>query len=248
MKIKKLIRPSSETIIWRYIGLDKFISLLTTERLVFSLVTIASDKNEILWILKNLEHTKEFKKYKEGATRHIQDLRNSTYISCWTNKENESRSLWATYLDSTKQGVAIKSTIGNFMKAVEWEDFSFNFAQVDYRNEFDFEELQSNDIAINTKSTAYIEESEIRFSINGVSEISEPFEAPEIYFRKLQEYRNLGKNRKKVISLKVNLEILINELMISPYSADWQKKNIIKLINDYKPELLKKISNSIVNE
>lgn len=121
-------KPSNETIIWRYIGLDKFIDLLLTRTIKFTLVSIASDKNEINWILKTLKESKE---NPIGAINHIRNLRNSTYISCWTMKDYESRSLWATYLDSTKQGVAIKTTVGKFIESVEWNEFGFDFRIVD---------------------------------------------------------------------------------------------------------------------
>jgi hypothetical protein len=242
------VRPSNESIIWRYIGLDKFIDILLTGTIKFTLASIATDKNEINWILKNLEESKEFETHAESASLHIKNLRNSTYISCWTMKENESRSLWATYLDSTKQGVAIKSNVGNFIKAVEWNKFSFSYSIVDYRNEFHFEELQNNLVIINTKNKAYEEEAEVRFFITGLDEIITQFDKPEIKHRILMDYLNGTESHKKIISLKIDLDLLISELMISPYSSDWQKKNIIQLIKDYKPELLDRLSNSSVNE
>ena len=86
-------KPSDGTIIWRYMGLDKFLDLLLNDTITFTKVSIASDKNEIKWILKNLEDTDEYKTHSEGATKHIEKLRDTSYISCWTMKERESRPL-----------------------------------------------------------------------------------------------------------------------------------------------------------
>ena len=240
--------PSHDSIIWRYLSLDKFIDIILTQTIKFTIASIASDKNEVKWILKNLENTKEYKTHSEGALKHINKLRNSTYISCWVMKENESRSFWASYLDSDKQGIAIKSNVGSFVNAVEWNKFKFTCNIVDYRNEFNFEELQSNSIAINTKNKAYKEEDEVRFTINGLDEILSHREPADSYIQKFDEYHKDVNNRKKVIELKINLDVLTKEIMISPYCSEWQKKNIIKLINDYNPELLDRITNSEINE
>lgn len=243
--IKTPIKPQKDSIIWRYLGVDKFIDLLLTGTIKFTLVSIAYDKNEINWILKTLIDSKEDPK---GAAYHIRNLRNSTYISCWTMKENESRSLWATYLDSTKQGVAIKTNVGKFIESIEWKQFGFDYRIVDYRNKFNPEELQNNITIINTKSTAYIEESEVRFYISGFNTIDTSLDDPKKYHEDLLKYINGSENREKVISLKINLDSLVSELMISPYSSKWQKDNLIKLIEDYKPKLLNRVTNSIVNE
>ncbi|WP_169817497.1 hypothetical protein [Algoriphagus vanfongensis] len=230
------LRPSKEEIIWRYIGLDKLIDLLITKTLKFTVVSIASDKNELQWILKSLKDSPEYDKHNEGASFHINWLRNTTYISCWTMKETESRSLWATYLGFDKIGVAIKSTVGNFIDSLNWNNYGFDYRIVDYRNNFNFEEIQSNIIVTNTKNTAYKEESEIRFYVT---------------HKDLINYDKLVINdnpKDKVISFEVDLSHLIQELMISPYCAKWQRDNIIRLVEKYQPNLTNKISESTIYE
>lgn len=85
-------RPTKETVIWRYIGLDKFLDLLLTSTNKFSNASIATDRNEISWILENLKRNPDFEKHSEGATLFIESLRRTTYISCWVENKGESRS------------------------------------------------------------------------------------------------------------------------------------------------------------
>lgn len=241
-------RVSDETIIWRYIGLDKFLDLLLTNTIKFTRASIASDKNEIKWILKSLEKSDEYKYESEDAIKHIETLRDSMYISCWTMKDNESRPLWATYLDNSKQGVAICSTVGKFIDSIEWEDFGFDYRIVDYRNDFDFKELQNNTIAINTKNIAYREESELRFCVScNESTLPRILEFKSIHKINDSRLRKRSKD-KTVVKLDVDLEKLVSGIMISPYSSKWQKDNIIRLIKDYKPELIGRIIDSTINE
>lgn len=50
IRIKNLEKPSDDTVIWRYIGLDKFLDLLVTSTIKFTSTSIALDKNEIKWV------------------------------------------------------------------------------------------------------------------------------------------------------------------------------------------------------
>lgn len=245
MKLNIPNTPKDSDIIWRYIGLDKLIDLLISGTFKFSQASIAADKNEIAWILHSIQenHGEKFLNF-DGAKFFIDSLRSSTYISCWTKKENESRSLWANYLDSTKQGVAIKSTVGDFVKSINWNGHSFTKHIVNYRDVFDPEELQINTTVINTKSSAYLEESELRFTVNGLNTI--PKVEPNEISKALRMYHSSEKP--KTLKFEVDLEKLINEIFVSPFCSGWQRKNIQQLIIDYKPELKDRFKNSIINE
>ncbi|MDX5337430.1 MAG: hypothetical protein LPK25_00270 [Cyclobacteriaceae bacterium] len=245
MKFNVPNAPQDSDIIWRYIGLDKLIDLLISGTIKFTQASIAADKNEISWILQSIQgNQKEKIPYYDNAKFFIDSLRSSTYISCWTKKDNESRSLWANYLDSTKQGVAIKSTVGDFVKSIDWNGHSFTKHIVNYRDEFDQEELQINTTIINTKSSAYFEESELRFTVSGLETI--PLVDPNEFDKVFNQYKNSEKP--KTLDFDVDLEILINEIMISPFCSNWQGRNIKQLIIDYRPDLKERFTYSRINE
>lgn len=237
-------RPTKETLIWRYIGLDKFLDLLLTSTIKFSRASIATDRNEISWILENLKRNPDFEKHSEGAKLFIESLRRTTYISCWVENKDESRSFWASYLDLNKQGVAIKTTVGDFIDSVDWNGKGFDYQKIAYRSDFTIEEIQSQIIAVNTKNPAYKDENEIRFSISGLNELSTPFDSIEKIQENFRQSNNLG----NVLSRKVDLSNLISELVISPYCSPWQRENIVRLIQDYQPGISSRITESTIKE
>lgn len=237
-------RPTKETLIWRYIGLDKFLDLLLTSTIKFSRASIATDRNEISWILENLKRNPDFEKHSEGAKLFIESLRRTTYISCWVENKDESKSFWASYLDLNKQGVAIKTTVGDFIDSVDWNGKGFDYQKIAYRSDFTIEEIQSQIIAVNTKNPAYKDENEIRFSISGLNELSTPFDSIEKIQENFRQSNNLG----NVLSRKVDLSNLISELVISPYCSPWQREIIVRLIQDYQPGISSRITESTIKE
>lgn len=244
-----LKEPSDDTIIWRYLSLDKFIDLLISKSIKFTLASIASDKNELKWILQSLKNLS--KNEFEKAQNYLNVYRNSIYISCWTMKEDESNLFWNNYLDSNNQGVAIKTKVGKFKKSLIWHS-GYSCKIVDYRNEFYHEELQNPDVAIFTKNTAYKDESEIRFRVSNFESFFEEkdFEDSNIMNEKFLRYNNIIKTEKSkdVLEFNVNLETLIEEIKISPYCSKWQEENIKRLIKDYQINLIDKITKSTINE
>ena len=161
-------RPVDSTVIWRYMGMDKLLDLFFNRRLTFNQVAIAADRNELSLILNHMPSEN-----KDGATKSINHMRHSTYISCWTMKDFESRALWYSYLDSTLQGISIVTTVQQVIDSIDWGDKAYDYRIVDYRDSFDPEEIQSNTITSNTKSTAYFEESEVRFLVSYLGKFSD---------------------------------------------------------------------------
>lgn len=229
-------------------GLDKFLDLLLNQQIVFTQAQLALDKNEFSLILKNFGS-----KHKEGALKHINFLRHSTYISCWAMKNQESRSLWYAYLDNTLQGVAICSSVDKFLKSVDFGSTGYDYRIVDYRDDLDREEIQSNIITINTKSVAYKDESEVRFNVQYLGEgfekplPTDPLELDRVSRQLVADY-NSPSVLPKIRSFKVDLDNLIEKIYISPYCQGWQKDNIKRLIEVLCPKLKGKIYDSSINE
>ena len=234
-------RPEETEVIWRYIGLDKLIDLLLTKSIKFSQVKIAADQNELTLPLSSIEE-----KHLKSAQKFIEEMRSIMYISCWSLKPHESRSLWYAYLDKTLLGVAIKTNVGSLINSISWNQYSFDYRIVDYRNSFNPEEIQNNIITVNTKSVAYEEETEVRFSISALSNISS--ESPDEYAKRFLDFTNRLNELEPVISLDIDLPTLNSEIYVSPYCADWQKKSIKDLIKKLCPELTNRIVDSRINE
>jgi hypothetical protein len=241
-------RPENDHVIWRYISLDKYLDLLLTESIKFTQVDIAADQLEISLMLNTLEKSGKLigKEYiADGANFHVDILRKSHYISCWTGKEHECRSLWFAYLGESRIGVAIKTNVGKFIQSIDWGDFGFDYRKVDYRNVFeDTEELQVNTTLLNVKAPAYASESEIRFTIN-----KNLIEIPDGELSELNPPRQVPiESLPKVIALKVDLAKLIDEVWVSPYCQSWQLETIKSLTDKLAPDANLKLRRSDLNE
>lgn len=241
-------RPEKDHVIWRYISLDKYLDLLLTESIKFTQVDIAADQLEIALMLNTLEKSGKLigKEYiKDGANFHVDILRKSHYISCWTGKDHECRSLWFAYLGESRIGVAIKTTVGKLIQSIDWGEFGFDYRKVDYRNVFEnTEELQVNTTLLNVKAPAYASESEIRFTIN-----KNLIEKPSGELSELNPPRQVPiESLPKVISLKVDLVKLIDEVWLSPYCQSWQLETIKSLTDKLAPDANLKLRRSDLNE
>lgn len=241
-------RPPREKVIWRYLSLDKYLDLLYSQTIKFTQVEIAADKFEISLMLNRLEKNGSLEGKENilsGARHFINTMRKSHYISCWTGKEHECRSLWFSYLGGSKLGVAIKTTVGQFLDNVVWEDYGYDYNEVVYRDSFEEpEELQSNIILLNSKALAYSAESEVRFSTN-----ESLIQLPEGELSGTNPPIQIDIDTlPKVISFEADLESMINEVWLSPYCQEWQLEMLKDVTGKLAPSLSNKIKKSDVNE
>jgi len=225
-------------------SLDKYIDLLLTESMKFTQIEIAADQLETSLMLNRLEKSGVLSGKRttfKGADFHIARLRKSHYISCWTGKESECRALWFSYLGGSRLGVAVKTTVGDFLESVNWGSYGYDCREVAYRDNFeDPEELQNNSTLLNTKAPAYSSEEEIRFCIN-----EDLLKLPEGNLSSKNPPIEIDPNAlPKVISLGLNLESLVKEIWISPYCEDWQIDTISELTYKLAPELRERMQRS----
>lgn len=99
--------------VYRYLSLEKFLSLLNSSSLYFSSVSELDDSHEAAFPPKEIErraqlwgeyHSHNFGKYVyPGIMARFR-------INCWTINENESDALWKLYTGLNHVGVAISSS------------------------------------------------------------------------------------------------------------------------------------------
>jgi hypothetical protein len=242
------LSPPKSRVIWRYLSLDKYLDLLVTKSIKFTQVAIAADRLETSLMLNRLKHHGALvgKEYiLEGAIHHIDRIKKSHYISCWAGKEHECRSLWFAYLGESRIGVALKTTVGQVLDNIVWNDYGYDYREVVYRNDFDNpEELQINTTLLNAKAPAYISEAEIRFCVN------EPLmHSPEGELSPSNPPIQVDPDTlPNVLTFDLDLELLINEIWLSPYCQDWQINMIRDITNKLAPELMPKMIRSDINE
>lgn len=220
--------PNGNTIIWRYMSLDKFFDLIYRKTIFLNKIINLSDK---------YEGKLPEKKYYDGIKFNTQSgLVDSTKlkkrrqqeftikyaygINCWSISKNEDYALWKIYTDNMKSGVAIKSTVGRLKKSIKSKD-DFFIGQVRYGESFFNIDEPSDLQIICSKRKYYKYENELRLIVKDSNNPPEP----SLY-------------------LDVDLDILIDEIYLSPFI----KEGFKAILESYNPLISKKIRTSDIKD
>ena len=128
-----LITPKPSQVIWRYIDLEKFESLLENRAMFFCRLDNFNDDLEGTLPIREIEHLDETVKIKARTLRQEmscekvkedvriiierhEKARRATIVSCWNMDNEESYDLWNQFLNG-KDGVAIQTTVGSLYDA-----------------------------------------------------------------------------------------------------------------------------------
>lgn len=233
--------PSSDEKLWRYMDLAKFLSLLNSSSLYFTRLDHFVDpyegalgvlENEEAWVKNEKERLKQGLAIKnkltnlsfsEGeleieANQHLAEYREklknwrtSNYISCWHKSDYESEAMWQLYAKGSKQGIAIQTTFERLYRSLP-DELQFDCGLVNY---VDYNEYNNGN-------------SDKKFSL---------FEAPwykRNSFDHEKEFRIIVEDDRKLAfrdfdkSIKVNLNLLIETVFISPQADGW----FVELVRD----------------
>ena len=244
VKNENLESPHGNTVIWRYVGLDKFLDLLISQELYFSNAAKLSDKYEGLIPKRNQDYLlKTFKNKglsieqaefeRQKTLKNIHDLKALTLLNCWTINQSESYALWKIYLGGSKSGVAIRTTVSKLTKAIKKGNDPYKediyISKVKY-TDFIKDNPENRFNIITTKNKFYEYEKELRLFI-----FHNPSES---------DNNNLPYDISEGRRLKIDLNELIDEIYLSPFVGKWFDTTLIAIINTVNPELSKKIKNS----
>lgn len=134
--------PPDETIVWRYMSIEKLLDLVTSQQITLASLDKFADpweghlpEADIQALTKSLsERISSFLSERVFDTlRHGRSGRKKTmYVNCWHRSEVESAALWSIY--AGESGVAIKSSIGSLKKSIScpWEFHIGNVEYIDY--------------------------------------------------------------------------------------------------------------------
>lgn len=243
---KYLNVPPDDTIIWRYMDFTKFVQLIYTKTLWFGRVDILSDQfegelpdensNEFMNRLATIDPSMSFNSMLDKTIKERQNIRkfkSFSYVNCWTIDDNESYALWKIYLDDGKQGVAIKSTIGRIRQAFSNSDYEAVIGKVNYS---DSVKDVNQDLIIGTKKPYYKYESEFRIMLLNQFKLENNNNGEEIHV----PFNIYG------INLNVDLSVLIDRIVISPFSQDWFLGLVSDVVQDKESSLV--IENSPIRD
>lgn len=230
--------PSDDSVIWRFLDLAKFISLLK-ERSLFmtradkfedqfegAVCTLAdSDKYDAAlydYYSDILEGKPVGEQLIENEHYAIQLMRKNSFLSCWFEGSYESIAMWRLYASGKEaKGVAIKSTVGMLKKAIGHTVEIGRIEYIDYSKEWP----NANE-ALWRKRLSFEYEHEIRVRIiteGGLSPIPPEF-----------------------MSLPVNLDELIESVYVSPLAESWFKDVVEDVLRKY--GLDKKVYHSTLDD
>ena len=110
--------PPDDSVIWRYMDLERFLALLTSEALHLCRIDCFRDPWEGSWPQSVIDGAR--KNWQEGSAdqfmRMSDETRKRLFVSCWHESANESAALWDLY--TNRSGVAIQSSVGSLRRSI----------------------------------------------------------------------------------------------------------------------------------
>ncbi len=214
---------NSALMLWRYMDLARFLSLLDSSNLYFSRASEFRKNDPFEGSFPKLEYEYLKKNQGETVTTNIYTTSsNIIYVNCWHLSEYESIAMWKLYSESNK-GIAIKTSVSNFKESFENSEEDIFAGMVQY---IDFEE-----------DTYYSRSGHKYYSGN----LMTPYIHKRNIFEYEKEYRAIysANNRpeEKGFNIKVELNKLIEEVVLAPYFPVWLFDFIKKITNNYLPDI-----------
>lgn len=220
---------SQDTPIYKYMPLEYFWDLLKNKRLYISKKHKFADiKESKLNIKDQLRFTRaipnpeipeeinnsqdiSFKLNNYANLRHL-------YTSCWTLQDTENALMWQSY--ASKYGVRIQSTIGNFVASAIDFKYECICGHIDYCNDSPDKSHIDN---LFMKNKEFADERELRIYIaTFVKESEDTF-----YINSIDTDDN-----KEFIFLKIDPNVLINSIVISPSISPSCRESLTDIFNN----------------
>ena len=238
------IQTDLDLILWKYLDLWKFESLLKENAIFFCRIdkfpddpfegsTPAKVKEkrfkdimalELFYGNSNISKMHNQNEMISSFQKNV--LRKRTVVNCWHISKDECNLMWNSYLANIEKGIVIKTNLTKLIKSFEqtpesikcWLTHYLDYEKEDWLRNYNSFDLFAPFIH---KKSGFIKENELRliyqFSI---------FEG-----RKLDEFWNQQLPIDGIL-LKLNLNILIEEIYCSPKSNYNQIGEINKFISD----------------
>lgn len=220
--------PSNDTIIWRYMSLEYFESLIDSQKLYLCPISkyLKDDPWEAAIPLSGLQwrHEKLLEaeaKGKEELEKVFKEIvklegfreqfTHSVKVSCWHISNHESEAMWKLY-NGSEFGVAIQSTVGKLISSIskaEEEIFIGNVKYIDYETD-SFNDIQWFEYCYH-KRNSFSHENELRLS---------HFNSTELLLQNQNPSGDL---------IEIDPKELIGQVLVSPFDQEKLDKINTKL-------------------
>jgi hypothetical protein len=224
---KICITPNLDSIIWRYMSLEKFELLLADKSLFFCRADKFADPFEGTIPLKEAEYRKKTwgdeESIKSISNFHIR-FKGHLLVNCWHINNSENDAMWRLYLKDN-DGVAIQTTVRNLLdslKNTNEDIYCTKIRYIDFEKDIWLPPIDSYNMfaPIIHKRQEFTQENEVRLihRIDIVNDINE-------YWQK--QPKENGKD----------ISIDINKLIIALYSAPTSDKTQIDRVKNIAKKL-----------
>jgi hypothetical protein len=226
-KSKGLETPHWNAVLWRYLDLPKFVSMLSCRSLPMCRIDKFEDKwegfsaplsnNEYKGFFAEKDKKSDLERFEKG-----EQLRKFYYASCWHMNASESDAMWKLYI-SCNEGVAIRTTYQSLIYSLKEVSEDFLIGLVRYKKPSPGLSML---LTCMTKREPFAHEKEVRVIWHNANSeesyrkdtIDSPYD-----FNKLP----------LVIQFRCDLCQLIEEVAISPKAGEWFTSAISDLLKKY---------------
>jgi hypothetical protein len=206
------LTENTDTVIWKYLDLSKFLDLLLSQKLFMSRSDKFEDQYEGTFSEPTYEEIKKLAIDNPEFINYYKTHREKIAISSWHINEYESFAMWQIFTQNS-EGLAIQSTIGRLQKSLypetSFKQFIGEVNYIDYKKEY-----------------IPFDDSFFPFLFKRKS-----FQ----YEREVRVITDVSKNNIKLNDgLKINVDIneLIEKIYIHPKSENWYKNLVIQLVKE----------------
>ncbi len=233
IKFPKVTIPIEENaVLWRYMSIDKFTSILNEKAIFFSRASINSDEFEGSLPICEVEERDRNGKRKEFQFEHLK-MKSNIVLNCWIISNHESIGMWERYLKG-KDGIVIQTNTERLFNALKKSENTIYYSKVRYidynkdiwYNEFEYPYDRYNFFTpFVHKRIEFKEENEFR-----------------LFFCANEESRNVDfwekQKSENGLSVPIELNDLIEKIILKPKrlipeTSDLDKVKIKKFIASY---------------
>lgn len=200
----------SDTIVWKYLDLSKFLDLLLSRKLFMSRSDKFEDQYEGTFSEPTFEEIKKLSIDNPDFLNFYKTHREKVAISSWHINEYESFAMWQIFTQNS-EGLAIQSTVKRLQNALapekNYKQYIGEVNYIDYKKEYIPFDDMFFPFLFKRKSFQY--EREVRI----ITDVAD-------------------NNIKLNDGLKINVDInqLIEKIYIHPKSENWYKNLVIQLV------------------
>ncbi|EOW9469728.1 hypothetical protein CAG58_14285 [Vibrio sp. V31_P5A7T61] len=203
--------PDGDTKIWRYMDFTKFVSLISTNNLIFPRADMFDDPYEGAFPLRTIEAVRVNNSVNiaNQLIAGTEEFQKSVFVSCWHMSNFESAAMWDLYLSGT-EGVAIQTDVDTLRKFFETSELQISTSKIKY--------LDYDSQVIPPTNMMY------------------PYVHKRNSFEHEKEFRALiseHDTNDAIKQVKVNARDLIKRVYVCPKAPNWFYEVVVDVVKQY---------------